>query len=173
MKDLKFKALYHSSTVEILITKCTASSERYEQGCCEKAFNGDEGQGDAWRTFGPGYNNGAWIKLYLDGVYRLTKVMAMSRRKEQHFKDIWLYFLYGDRVGFRLADKDGWQNIGLEGIGYDIITNYVHISVRSLYHNHQDGFAEIKVFGNVAGISNNDNVATNYRLMFFFGRYVM
>ena len=73
-----------------------------------------------------------------------------------HFKDISLEFLNGEPVGFTLDDTTEWQTIDLEGIGNVIITNYVNVSVISVYQNGDDGFAELKVFGQATGMDYND-----------------
>ena len=79
--------------------------------------------------------------------------MLMSRHHgDQHFKDISLEFLYGEPVNFTLDDTNEWQTIEFEGIGRDIITNYVNISAISVYRGDDNGFTELKVFGRAAGM---------------------
>ena len=91
--------------------------------------------------------------------------MIMSRNYKdgsQHFKDVLLEFLNGEPVNFTLDDTNEWQTIEFEGIGTDIITNYLNISVVSVYRNNDDGFAELKVFGHATGMGYNDQVTRHY-----------
>ena len=81
---------------------------------------------------------GAWIKINLVGVYRLTKMMVLVLHGPNHSpKDVSLAFSNGEQVDFTLDDKIDWQTIDLVGIGNDIITNYVKITVNSVYQNYQ------------------------------------
>ena len=105
---------------------------------------------------------GAWIKLNLDGVYRLTKIMVMGR-PALNFKDISLEFLNGEPVHFTLEDNIEWQTIKLDRLlMQDIITDYVKISVLSIYIKSDDGFRELKVFGHPSGTSYDNNVTRHY-----------
>ena len=81
--------------------------------------------------------------------------MLMSRHHgDQHFKDISLEFLYGEPVNFTLDDTNEWQTIDLEGMGNEVITNYVKITVNSVYQtaNLNVGFGELKIFGYASGM---------------------
>ena len=81
--------------------------------------------------------------------------MVMPRwRNGETFKDISLDFAYGASVDFTITGNQAWQTIELEGIGNDIITNYVNISVITIYPggDMDRGFREIKVFGYASGI---------------------
>ena len=67
-------------------------------------------------------------------------------------------------MDFTFEDTESWQTIDLEGIGNDIITNYVKITVNSVYPNTCTvvGFRELKVFGYASGMVYNDNVSKHY-----------
>ena len=75
-----------------------------------------------------------------------------------HAKDIKLEFSNGEQVDFTLDDTNEWQTIDLEGIGNDIITDYVSISVNSAYPiiYQNIGFSELTVFGYATGMSSGD-----------------
>ena len=113
---------------------------------CEKAFDGNE---DTFWNTKDDVNVGSWIKLNLVGVYRLTKIMVMQRHDGSiyHPKDISLEFSSGEEVYFTLNNSMEYQTIELDGIGSEIITNYVNISVITSYTKEEIGFAELKVFG--------------------------
>ena len=83
---------------------------------------------------------------------RQNIVVVWRTQVGHHFKDISLEFLNGEPVDFTLDDTFEWQTINLEGMGNDIITNYVNISVVSVYQNFDDGFTELKIFGYASGI---------------------
>ena len=85
------------------ITNCSASSESNEAHSCEKAFDGNENS--HWRT----KRNeiiGAWIKINLDGVYSLTKMMLMLMGAKYHAKDVSLAFSNGEQLDFTLHDTN-------------------------------------------------------------------
>ena len=89
--------------------------------------------------------------------------MAKSRHWEnRHFKDISIQSLYGEPVEFTLDDTSIWQTIDFIGIGNDIITNYVNISVISIYSETYGGIAKLKVFGHTSGMGYNNNVTKQY-----------
>ena len=89
--------------------------------------------------------------------------MILSRvAYRTHFKDIKLAFLDGESVDFTLDDTSEWQTITLEGIGNEIITNYVNISVISVYQDSDDGFAELKLFGHATGMGYSDRITRHY-----------
>ena len=162
-RQFHFKQLYKSTITEIWITSCSASSEFNEATSCEKAFDGKEVE-EGWMTKNH-ESIGAWIKINLVGVYRLTKMMVMEFNDAYvaKAKDISLTFSNGEQVGFTLDDTNKWQTIDLEGIGNDIITNYVKITVNSLYPSAQYvAFSELKVFGYAPGMLYNDNVTKHH-----------
>jgi len=133
---------------EIWITSCSESSARLENHellSCVKAFDGNEDSN--WCT----KNNeaiGAWIRINLDGVYRLTKMMV-KMFYTYPAKDVSLEFSNGVQVDSTLDFNGEWQTIDLMGIGNDIITNYANISVNSIYSTNYQFviFSELKVFG--------------------------
>ena len=95
--------------------------------------------------------------------------MVKSRHWEnRHFKDISIQFLYGEPVEFTLDDTSIWQTIDFMGIGNDIITNYVNISVISVYDEAYGGFSELKVFGHASGMCYNNNVIKQYLSYSYF-----
>ena len=142
------------------ISSCSASSELTESYSCENAFDGNVAS--CWAV---DYNNflvfGAWIKVNLVGAYQLTKIMVW---KWCDAKDISLAFSNGVQMDFTLEDTTSWQTIDLEGIGNNIITSYVNITVNGVYPNTCTvvGFRELKVFGYASGMIYNDNVSKNY-----------
>ena len=74
--------------------------------------------------------------------------------KGYYAKDISLAFSNGEQVDFTLDDTSEFQTIDLEGIGNEIITNYVNITVISM---NPEGypeayFGEFKVFGYASGM---------------------
>ena len=100
---------------------------------------------------------GAWIKINLDGVYRLSQMMVLDHTDDHYTgQNISLSFSNGEQVGFTLDDVMGtsWQTIDLVGIGNDIITNYVKISFISFYYHRYPSvaFRELKVFRNTSGM---------------------
>ena len=72
-------------------------------------------------------------------------------------KDVSLQFSNGVQVDFTLDDTTSWQTIDLEGIGNDIISNYVKITVNTCYPNgiYGTGFYGLKVFGPASGMYDN------------------
>ena len=162
---MNFEELYPLTITEIWIASCSASSE-YEphQRTCKAAFDGIESNGWAVNNL---ENIGAWIRINLDGVYRLTKLMVMSYQcdRDQHFKDISIEFWYGEPVYFTLDDTNEWQTIDLEGLRKD--TNYVNISSISVYQDSNDGFAELKVFGRYLDSGMDNNVNLTITLLFY------
>ena len=133
------------NTEQLTIISCSASSEYSASYTCDKTF--DENEGDGWATSGEG--DGAWIKINLDSLYHLTKVMIMQRSGE-YFKDISLEFLDGNPADFSLSNGKVWEEIELDN--NNITTNYVKISAINVYNKVNNGFAELKVFGCASGI---------------------
>ena len=89
--------------------------------------------------------------------------MVMSRNGYEykyHFKDVKLEFLNGASVDFTLDDTDEWQTLALDGI--DIITNYVNISVLSVYQDGDNGFTELAVFGHATGMDYSNAMTRHY-----------
>ena len=154
-----FKALSNLTNTEILITSCSASSEAPNSGC-EKAFDGNEG--DGWAVNGRGNSLGAWMTINFEDFYHLTTIMV--RPKAHNFRHTALEFLYGEREGFELARVDGWQTFELDGAENDIITNYIDISISMVWSNIPDGFNELKVFGQLSGMRYKGSVTKHYRL---------
>ena len=133
------------NTKQLTIISCYASSEYSANYTCDKAF--DENEGDGWATRGEG--DGAWIKINLDSLHHLTKVMIMQRSGE-YFKDISLEFLDGNPADFSLSNSTIWEEIELDN--NNITTNYVNISAINVHNKVNNGFAEMKVFGCASGI---------------------
>ena len=133
------------NTEQLTIISCSASSEYSASYTCDKAF--DENEGDGWATSGEG--DGAWIKINLDSLYHLTKVMIMQRSGE-YFKDISLEFLDGNPADLSLSNSKVWEEIELDN--NNITTNYVKISAINVHNKVNNGFAELKVFGCASGI---------------------
>ena len=82
----------------------------------------------------------------------------MERKDDHKAKDVSLEYWNGEQVDFTLKDTKSWQTIDLEGIGNDIITDYVSISVNSAYPiiYQNIGFSELTVFGYATGMSSGD-----------------
>ena len=125
---------------QLTISSCSASTEYSSSYTCNNAF---DGSGD-WATRGEGV--GAWIKVNLDGLYQITKIMFLQRNGE-YFKDISLEFSESDPVDYTLSASRSWEDLEL-----DIITNYVKISVINIHYGTNPGFGELKVFGCALGI---------------------
>ena len=140
--NISFKGCHNG---ELTIMSCSTSSEYSASYTCDKAFDGNEG--DGWATSGEG--DGAWIKVNLDSLHHLTKVMVMQRSGE-YFKDISLDFLDGGSKDFTLSNSKVWEEIELAD--NNITTNYVKISAINVHNKVNNGFAELKVFGCAAGI---------------------
>ena len=122
---------------------------------CPIAFDGHDDR--AWE---PKYEEdiGSWIRGNLDGAYRLKKLMV----NQKHIKDITLEFANGESVDFTLddtvdftLDQTGvWQTIELEGIGKEIVTDYVHFVIKSINQAHPD-LNQLKLFGYAPGMAFN------------------
>ena len=145
ISNTSFKGCHNG---ELTIMSCSTSSEYSASYTCDKAFDGNEG--DGWATSGEG--DGAWIKVNLDSLHHLTKVMVMQRSGE-YFKDISLDFLDGGSKDFTLSNSKVWEEIELAD--NNITTNYVKISAINVHNKVNNGFAELKVFGCAAGIYRN------------------
>ena len=131
---------------QLTISSCSASTVYSSSYPCDKAFNGNEG--DAWATKNEGV--GAWIKVNLDGLYQITKIMFRQRNSREYFKDISLEFLESDPVDFTLSASTVWEDLELDESSNN--TNYVKISAIDVHTGHNLGFAELKVFGCASGI---------------------
>ena len=132
---------------QLTISSCSASTQYSSSYPCDKAFDGNEG--NEWATKNEGV--GAWLKVNLDGLYQITKIMFIGRAtSRENFKDISLEFLEGKPVDFKLSASKVWEELELDDS--NIITNYVKISAVSVHNGRNFGFAELKVFGCAKGI---------------------
>ena len=127
---------------QLTISSCSASTEYSSGYTCTNTFDGNEGR--EWATRSEGV--GAWIKVNLNGLYQITKIMFLQRNGE-YFKDISLEFSESDPVDYTLSASRSWEDLEL-----DIITNYVKISVTNIHYGTNPGFGELKVFGCALGI---------------------
>ena len=125
---------------ELAITSCRASTEFSKSYDCKKAFDGNEY--DGWATLHEG--DGAWIQLFLDVPYRLTKIMILQRQNE-YFKDVSLEFFVGAPVSFTLSNDKVWETIELDDDS--IFTFYVKITGINVYNKINNGFSELVLFG--------------------------
>ena len=140
---------FHSTVCnsgQLTISSCSASSVYSSSYPCDKAFNGNEG--DAWATKNEGV--GAWIKVNLDGLYQITKIMFRQRNGGEYFKYISLEFLEREKIYFNLSASTVWEDLELDE--RNINTNYVKISAIDVYTGANFGFSELKVFGCAQGI---------------------
>ena len=131
---------------ELAITSCRASTEFDERYDCKKAFDGNEY--DGWATLHEG--DGAWIQLFLDVPYRLTKIMILQRLGNERFKDVSIEFFVGAAVSFTLRNDKAWEAIELDD--NSIFTDYVKITGINVYNKVNNGFAELKLFGCASGM---------------------
>jgi len=130
---------------QLTISSCSASTEYSSGYTCTNTFDGNEGR--EWATRSEGV--GAWIKVNLNGLYQITKIMFLQRNGE-YFKDISLEFLESDPVDFTLSASTVWEDLELDE--RNINTNYVKISAINVHTGANFGFSELKVFGCAQGI---------------------
>ena len=136
-------------TAEVRPRRCLASTECSNVYSCEKAFDGF--LTDGWASSYEGV--GAWIQLNFDKLYSITKIAVMQRpQQSESIKDVSLEFSDGTLVTFVLPNTPNqWIEIDLATYGDVITSNYVNITVRSVYTGINSGFTEIKIFGCVDG----------------------
>ena len=142
------------------ITSCIASTEAKDNYSCKRVHDGNLGE-PGWMTY-LGLGVGAWIKIDLDEIYRITKVKTMNRGTwhapntwNDNFKDILLGFSDGNIVNFTLTNIEYpdrvWDTIELVGNGDVITSSYVVITALAVYNENENvgnyGFAELKVYG--------------------------
>ena len=145
-----FEGCKPSEISEIKLSSCSASSEHNSNYLCEKAFDGN--LGDGWATLNQGV--GAWIMINFESLYRLTKISVKQRPSDEYFKDISIDFKDGTPVDFTLPHthpSNDWEDIELTDHADIITTDYLNISANSVYRESNNGFSEVKVFGCAPG----------------------
>ena len=127
-----------------------SSQQNLDRYSCDNVYDGlVSGYAFAWVT--NSQQAGAWIEINLESTYTLTKVVALGRRSTTElFKDITLHFGDGSTTDFTLSRGHNtvWNEIVLSDMP---ISNYVKITVNSVYGGTNIGFAEVKVFGCFSG----------------------
>ena len=135
---------------------CSASSTHTSYSC-DNAI--DDDPNTDWATLGEGI--GAWIQLNFEHTFKITSIRIKHRAtgedpSSELFKGMSIEFSDGNHVEFTLNDNHHQSENGLTWNDIELpsnpVSNYLKITVTSVYSSSNNGFSDIEIFGCVTGI---------------------